>query len=148
MAKELTEKQRAFVQSFFESENAVEAYKKTYSAKADASPGSLRVSASKVLNNPNVKAELDRIRARAAEKTVTTVADLVRELEEARQAALSAETPQASAAAAATMGKAKLLGMDKQVIDINQRISGSLTLVTPEKRQARIDELLLKIKKP
>ncbi|RIQ42397.1 terminase small subunit, partial [Bordetella avium] len=34
-----------------------------------------------------------------------------------RQAALSAETAQSSAAVAATMGKAKLLGLDKQVIE-------------------------------
>lgn len=45
-----------------------------------------------------------------------TVDSLLAELEEARQA-LSAETPQSSAAVAATMGKAKLVGLDKQIID-------------------------------
>lgn len=46
-----------------------------------------------------------------------TVGDLLAELEEARQAALGAENPQSSAAVAATMGKAKILGLDKQIID-------------------------------
>ncbi|KAF0679407.1 hypothetical protein Y59_27690 [Enterobacter hormaechei] len=46
-----------------------------------------------------------------------TVDSLLAELEEARQKALSAETPQSSAAVAATMGKAKLVGLDKQIVD-------------------------------
>ena len=45
-----------------------------------------------------------------------TVGDLIKELEEARQAGL--EFGSASAMVAATMGKAKLLGLDKQLIDI------------------------------
>ena len=44
--------------------------------------------------------------------------DLILELEEARKAALKAETPQSSAAVAATMGKAKMLGFDKQIIEL------------------------------
>ncbi|MEM8160246.1 terminase small subunit, partial [Morganella morganii] len=47
-----------------------------------------------------------------------TVSDLLRELEEARKAALTAETPQSSAAVAATMGKARITGLDKVVIDL------------------------------
>ena len=37
--------------------------------------------------------------------------DLIRELEEARTAALTADSVQSAAAVSATMGKAKLLGM-------------------------------------
>ena len=43
---------------------------------------------------------------------------LLLELEEARQCALAAETPQTSAAIGATMGKAKLMGLGKQLIDV------------------------------
>ena len=45
-----------------------------------------------------------------------TVDDLIEELEEARQAGFEFES--ASAMVSATMGKAKLLGLDKQLIDI------------------------------
>lgn len=45
-----------------------------------------------------------------------TVDDLIKELEEARQ--MGADTESASAMVSATMGKAKLLGLDKQLIDI------------------------------
>jgi hypothetical protein len=53
-----------------------------------------------------------------------TVEDLLRELEEARQLAISTEAP--APAVSATMGKAKLLGLDKQVID-HQSSDGSMS---------------------
>ena len=52
-----------------------------------------------------------------SELTNPTIDDILQELEDARQKALSAETPQCSAAVTATMSKAKLLGLDKQVIE-------------------------------
>lgn len=55
-----------------------------------------------------------------------TIDTLLTELEENRQAALTAETPQSSAATAATLGKAKLLGMDKDIID-HQSSDGSMS---------------------
>lgn len=53
-----------------------------------------------------------------AERHKLTVDDLLVELEEARQVARDQEKPQAAAMVAATMGKAKMLGFDKQLIDI------------------------------
>jgi hypothetical protein len=47
-------------------------------------------------------------------------------LEEARRIALGAETPQTSAAVSATMGKAKLVGLDKQILDMRSS-DGSMT---------------------
>jgi hypothetical protein len=67
--------------------------------------------AARLLTNANIKARVDAIKAKAAEKCELTVADLVKELEHARFLAAGAETPQSSAMVAATMGKAKLLGM-------------------------------------
>lgn len=52
------------------------------------------------------------------ERHEITVDTLLAELEEARQAALGAETPQTSAAVSATMGKAKLLGLDKKIVEL------------------------------
>ena len=51
---------------------------------------------------------------------------LVNELEEARIAALTAESPQSAAAVSATMGKAKLMGLDKQILDLKSS-DGSMT---------------------
>lgn len=73
--------------------------------------------ASKTRSRPQVDARVNELRTNIAQKKQITVESLLDELEEARQAALAAETPQASAAVAATMGKAKLCGMDKQIID-------------------------------
>lgn len=73
--------------------------------------------ASKTKARPQVDARVNELRAKIAEKKQITVESLLEELEQARQAALTAETPQASAAVAATMSKAKLCGMDKVIID-------------------------------
>lgn len=48
---------------------------------------------------------------------MVTVESLTEELEEARKAALGAENPQCGAAVSATMGKAKLYGLDKQLVE-------------------------------
>jgi phage terminase small subunit len=53
------------------------------------------------------------------ERHEITVDTLLTELEEARKAALGAETPQAAAAVGATMGKAKLLSLDKKIVELS-----------------------------
>lgn len=54
---------------------------------------------------------------RDSERNNIAVDSLLAELEVSRLAALNASTPQVSAAVAATMSKAKLLGFDKQIIN-------------------------------
>jgi len=39
---------------------------------------------------------------------------------------MNAETPQASAAVSATMGKAKLLGLDKKIVEITGKNGGDI----------------------
>ncbi len=60
-----------------------------------------------------------------AKRNELTIDDIIKELEEARTAALTAESPQSSAAVAATMGKAKVLGMlvDKSEVKNEGNIS-------------------------
>lgn len=74
----------------------------------------------------HVAARVAELQALNAKRNQITVDTLLAELEENRQAALCAETPQAAAATAATMGKAKLLGLDKQIIDLKSS-DGSMT---------------------
>lgn len=92
-----------------------EAHKRVYQGKM--TDKTRHETASRIRARPHVDARINELRASIAEKKQITVESLLDELEEARQAALTAETPQASAAVAATMSKAKLCGMDKVIID-------------------------------
>lgn len=61
---------------------------------------------------------IDELRKVHAMTHHATVDSLIAELEETRKAALDARVPQCGAAVSATMGKAKLLGLDRQVVDV------------------------------
>lgn len=108
----LTPKQEAFCQRYLESGNASEAYRQCYSAEK-AKPETINRSAKELLDNPKIAARLTELRGAAQAAHGVTVASLIAELEEARQ--VGRERGQASAMAAATMGKAKLAGLDKDV---------------------------------
>ncbi len=111
----LTPKQEKFCLAYRETFNASEAYRQAYDA-CKMKPATVNRSAKALLDNPKITARLSELGQETAKRHQITVDDLIRELEEARTVALTAETPQASAAIAASMGKAKLLGMDKQII--------------------------------
>jgi len=84
-----------------------------YRAKLDLSDPSKSYpadqAASRLAKNVKVKARIQEIAAMAAKRHEISEDSLLEELEQARLAAL--ENQQASAAVAATMGKAKLCGM-------------------------------------
>ena len=113
----LTAKQEAFCLAYIETNNASEAYRLAYKA-SKMKPETINRKAAELKNNGKITARLAELREPIMQRHNVTVDSLVLELEEARQAALSAETPQSSAAVAATMGKAKICGLDKQVIDL------------------------------
>lgn len=114
----LTLKQEAFCQAYIENKgNASEAYRTAYAAgKMKAETVNKR--ASELMANGEITGRVAELQQEHRTKHDITVSDLLKELDEARQAALSAETPQASAAVAATMGKARLTGLDKVLIDL------------------------------
>jgi hypothetical protein len=62
-----------------------------------------------------MKSYAEEVRAELRERFMVTVESLTAELEEARQVGIEDRVP--SAMVAATMGKAKLYGLDKQVIE-------------------------------
>lgn len=109
---DLNPKQEKFCQLYVELGNASEAYRQAYNSTAKYE--SVNVSASKLLSEPKVSLRVEQIREATRANHNITLSDILRELEEARSAALSQEKPQAAAAVAATMGKAKLLGFDKE----------------------------------
>ena len=106
----LTPKQEAFALTYVETGNASEAYRRSYNAEK-MKPASVAVNASKLLADAKVALRVQELQANAVQRHEITVDDLIRELEEARTAASNQEKPQAAAMVAATLGKAKLLGM-------------------------------------
>lgn len=110
----LTPKQDNFCLAYLETGNASEAYRRAYDAE-NMNAQTVYKRASELLDNGEITARLEVLRAPIIAKAQITVEDLLAELEEARALAMSIEAP--APAVSATMGKAKLLGMDKQVLE-------------------------------
>lgn len=111
----LTPKQENFCLAYLETGNASEAYRRAYDSE-NMTPGTINVKASELLSNDKIAVRLSELREPVMQRHNVTVDSLIAELEEARKAALSAETVQSAAAVGATMGKAKLCGLDKQIV--------------------------------
>jgi phage terminase small subunit len=108
----LNPKQEKFCQLYVQLGNASEAYRQAYNSKAK--PESVNVMACNLLSEVNITLRVEEIRESLKANHGITLKNILDELEEARVTALSAETPQSSAAVAASMGKAKLLGFDRE----------------------------------
>jgi phage terminase small subunit len=83
-----------------------------------------RSAASRLSTNVNVRSRLSELQSKAAARTIVTVGDIARQLDEDRAFAVS--TGSASAAVSATLGKAKVLGLivDKaENVNTNYNIS-------------------------
>ena len=120
----MTPKQEQFARLYVETGNASEAYRQIYNTD-NMKPETVTNEAYKLLQNPDISAMVDDLKAEARQRHAVTVGDLLHELEQARAAALAAPTPQSSAAVSATMGKAKMLGLlvDKAEIKAETEIS-------------------------
>lgn len=101
----LTQKQEAFCLAVMEVGNASEAYRRAYDAENMKSE-TVNKRSSELMANGAVAGRLAELREEAKERAMVTVESLTRELEEARE--IAKKEGQASAAVAATMGKAKL----------------------------------------
>src|SRR5690606_36249992 len=117
------------------------AYRQSYDA-SKMKPESVNRTAKELLDNPKIASRISAMRNDLKERHGITLDVILAELEEARQIALGAETPQSSAAVAATMGKAKVLGLDKQVIqhigDANNPVA-HVVLTAADYKAARVD---------
>ncbi|CNF25929.1 Terminase small subunit [Yersinia nurmii] len=114
----LTQKQETFCQAYIETGNASEAYRTAYAADK-MKPESVNRKAKELLDNGKIAARIAELQGEIKQRHNVTIDSLIKELEEARQSALTAETPQSSAAVAATMGKAKLTGLDKVIVELH-----------------------------
>lgn len=119
----LTPKQELFVKEYLIDFNATQAaIRAGYSEKTAGAMGNEN------LQKPEIQDFLSEQQKKRSQRLEITVDDLVRELEEAR--ALAFSTGKAGPAVQATMGKAKLLGMDKQIIDLTSS-DGSMSPPKP-----------------
>lgn len=107
----LTPKQEAFALAYVETGNASEAYRRAYDCAPTTKTETINNKAHALLKKGEVRARVEQLQSKAVERHEITVDDLIRELEEARTAASNQEKPQAAAMVAATLGKAKLLGL-------------------------------------
>lgn len=106
----LTLKQEAFCQRYIETGNASEAYRLAYNASG-MKPATINRKAVELTQNGKVAARVTELKSGLAKAHQVTVASLLAELEEARVVARRQKT--ASSMVQATMGKAKLVGLDK-----------------------------------
>lgn len=136
----LTPKQESFCQKYIELGNASEAYRQSYDAE-DMNSNVIHTKASELLKNGKVTVRIEQLRKAHKMRHNINIDVLLLELEEARQAALGAENPQSSAAVAATMGKAKILGLDKQVIDHTSSDGSMSPQAVPDYSRLSDDEL-------
>tara|TARA_R110000851_G_C13061204_1_gene564050 strand:- start:1428 stop:1820 length:393 start_codon:yes stop_codon:yes gene_type:complete len=118
-----TAKEERFAQLVVELGNQSEAYRQAYNSTAKQE--SVAVEASKLANKPNVALMIADLKQLAQKAHGITMESLLKELEEARTIAATCETPQASAMVSASMSKAKLLGMDKQIIETTLKVQDS-----------------------
>ncbi|MFY0996145.1 terminase small subunit [Pseudomonas juntendi] len=113
--RRFTDKMELFCLAYVETGNASEAYRRSYNT-ANMADKTAQREGYNLLQNPLVQARIEELRIKVMERHEITVDTLLAELEEARL--LGKETDKASAMVTASMGKAKLLGLDKQIVEL------------------------------
>lgn len=120
----LTEQQEKFCRVFVETGNASEAYRQSYKAEK-MSANAIGVEASRLLDIPKVTLRLNQLRESHTKRHAITVDTLLEKLNRVYDVAMdtgsdAAPRPaQAAAATGAVMAQAKLLGLDKQLIELS-----------------------------
>jgi len=125
MAQRLTIKQENFCLAYVETGNASEAYRRAYDTE-DMLPATVNRHAHGMLENDKVAARINELRSTVMERHKITVDDLLKELDEARE--MGRTTGKAAPMVAATMGKAKLLGLDKVLEEADTRPVGKIEI--------------------
>lgn len=125
MAQRLTIKQENFCLAYVETGNASEAYRRAYDTE-DMLPASVNRQAVQLLENCKITSRINELRSTAMERHRITVDDLLKELDEARE--MGRTTGKAAPMVAATMGKAKLLGLDKALEEADTRPVGKIEI--------------------
>ena len=128
MAKNLTPKQEDFCRFYIETGNASEAYRKAYDCERMKAETVNRNAAALLANN-KIATRLEELRAEIAKRHEVTEDSLIAELEEARDLAKNLMNP--AAMVSATMGKAKITGFDKKVLQHQNPDGTPFTPIAP-----------------
>ena len=112
----LTIKQEKFCMVYIETGNASEAYRQAYNCE-NMKEATINRNAKMMIDDNKISTRIKELKSGHVKRHELTIDDLVKQLEETRQVALTLENPQCSAAISATMGTAKLLGL---IVDKNE----------------------------
>jgi hypothetical protein len=122
------QKHEAFCLLWHELGNKSEAYRKSHPRSLKWKDETVHNKASALSKRGEVAARFEQLQEQSVKEHGITIASLLKELEDARSIALTAETPQSSAAVSATMSKAKLVGLDKHALEVTGDIKVRTTL--------------------
>jgi phage terminase small subunit len=111
----ITERMRQFCQLYVETGNGTQSYQEVYKMPK-ASYNTIAGKASLLLKDERIKEFINKLQEEHKERHAVTIDGLIAELEDARILAFKKEN--ANAAIQATMGKAKICGLDKKVIEM------------------------------
>lgn len=121
-------KHEQFCQVWLETGNKSEAYRRSHPNSLKWKDDTVHNKASALSRQAQVLARYEQLQDDAVKAHGITIESLLIELEAARQAALTSDTPQSSAAITATMSKAKLVGLDKFQVEVSGDIKVRKTL--------------------
>ena len=121
-------KHEQFCQVWLETGNKSEAFRKSHPHSLKWKDDTVHNKASALSRQAQVAARYEQLQEDTVKAHGVTIESLIKELNEAREVALTADTPQSSAAITATMSKAKLVGLDKHQVEITGDIKVRKTL--------------------
>ncbi|EFA28337.1 terminase small subunit family protein [Haemophilus influenzae HK1212] len=123
---QLTVKQSDFCLFYIETGNASEAYRRAYDAE-NMKPETVNRRAFDLMENSKIKARIEALRAEHRKEHNITVSDILNKLEDIYSEAM--KKGNLSSAVSAVMGQAKVLGFDKQTINLEGDIKPLPTVI-------------------
>ena len=121
-------KHEKFTQLWHEGLSKAEAFRQSHPSSKNWKDATIHNRASALSKQNEIQARFDELQDLAIRSHNVTVESLIKELNEARGIALEQDNPQTSAAITATMSKAKLVGLDRNIVDQNVIITKRTTL--------------------
>ena len=115
MMNELTVKQSDFCLFYIETGNASEAYRRAYDAE-NMKPETVNRRAFDLMENSKIKARIEALQAEYRMVILFSVCVILNKLEDIYSEAM--KKGNLSSAVSAVMGQAKVLGFDKQIINL------------------------------
>jgi hypothetical protein len=107
----LAPKQQAFVQALIKGATYEQAYKKAGFPGGQSRSVAIGNASKLIKTNADIRGALEQHRQELRERSMLEACDIIEMLRETRIVAMQADPPQASAAVAAAMGIAKILGL-------------------------------------